>query len=46
MNPNDLRRRVEEALLASVDPEEWERLQVVEEAERETMRKFARTLAS
>jgi hypothetical protein len=35
--PSELRRRVEEAITQHIDPDAWERLRTIEEAERETV---------
>ena len=40
MDPNDLRERVEEAILAEIEPEAWERSTKVNEAEQESLRTF------
>jgi hypothetical protein len=38
MDPNDLRSRVEDEIVAHIEPEAWERCRVVDEAERESLR--------
>ena len=38
--PSELRRRVEEAILSHVDEEEWERLQTIEEIEKESIESY------
>ena len=43
--PDELRRRVEEAIFGHVDREKWERLKVVEAAERQTVAVVAARLA-
>jgi hypothetical protein len=37
MDPNDLRSRVEEAIIAEIEREAWDRCQTVEKAERESL---------
>jgi len=46
MNPNDLRERVEDAILAHIDEEAWDHAVEVEKAEVESMRGFASNLKS
>jgi hypothetical protein len=43
MDPNDLRRRVEEEINAHIDAKAWERCRVVDKAERDSMSKFFRS---
>ncbi len=40
LSPNELRSRVETAILAHIDPERWERLQEVERMEQESLAQF------
>jgi hypothetical protein len=44
MNPVDLRHRVEEEILNYIDDEAWERAELVEQAERASIRQFSDTL--
>jgi hypothetical protein len=38
MDPNDLRSRVEDEIKKHIEPDAWERCQVVDKAERESLR--------
>ena len=44
MNPVDLRERVENEILDYIDQEKWQRADMVERAERESIREFASAL--
>ena len=44
MKPNDLRERVEDEILGYIDQEKWQRADMVERAERESVREFASAL--
>ena len=44
MNPNDLRERVKGEILSYIDQKKWQRADVVERAERESIREFASAL--
>ena len=46
MNPNDLRDRVEEEILSYIDMELWERAEMVERAERASIKQYADILKS
>jgi hypothetical protein len=45
LDPNVLRKRVEEAILGYINPEMWERMRCVEAAEQETVERVARAMA-
>ena len=44
MNPVDLRVRVEDEILDYIDEKTWQRADMVEQAERESIRQFASAL--
>jgi hypothetical protein len=44
LNPNDLRERVEDEILSYIDDEKWDRAELVEQAERESIQHFANQL--
>lgn len=46
MNPNDLRDRVEQAIVQYIDAEAWERHKFAEVAEQETVRKIAKRMTA
>jgi hypothetical protein len=45
LDPNVLRERVEEAIKEYIDPEMWERMDLIEEAQQKTVEEVARAMA-
>ena len=45
MPPTELRRRLEEAIQSHIDLDLWEKLQLVEQAEQETLDRFIAGMA-